>query len=96
LNGSKADETLVGPAIPDLTIKGNDGDDCLVAGSGATKLLGGNGNDRLWSISPSNRMWGGPGNDMFYCIAGGKVMDLYSDARERDVTNGGCTIIHPK
>jgi RTX calcium-binding nonapeptide repeat (4 copies) len=72
-------------SIP-VTLRGGPGDDRLVGGAGADKLIGGTGDDVLIGRAGADSLFGGPGNDRL--IGGSGNDSLHGEAGE-DVLIGG-------
>ncbi|WP_245841074.1 LamG-like jellyroll fold domain-containing protein [Puniceibacterium sediminis] len=74
--GVGGDDTIVvdtSIGVP-VELGGGDGNDLLIAGSGAATLLGGNGNDTIIGSLVSDAIDGGAGNDWLGPLQGGDIV----------------------
>jgi Ca2+-binding RTX toxin-like protein len=72
-------------SIP-VTLRGGPGQDRLVGGAGADKLVGGPGDDILIGRAGADSLYGGPGNDRLLGCSGN---DLLRGGGGKDVLLGG-------
>jgi len=85
--GDGNDTVIVGAAVKvPVTIRGGSGNDNLVGGSGADKLIGGDGNDRLVGRGGPDLLFGGVGNDE---LIGGPGRDVLRGGQGNDTLIGG-------
>ncbi|MCD6500015.1 MAG: hypothetical protein J7M25_17105 [Deltaproteobacteria bacterium] len=63
--GGGNDTIAVGPGVPQMTIKGEDGQDQILNFGSHVRLDGGKGNDLMVDFGSHNHLLGGSGNDTF-------------------------------
>ncbi|MDZ4098847.1 MAG: type I secretion C-terminal target domain-containing protein, partial [Methylophilaceae bacterium] len=73
INGTDADEILIGGGTNDI-LRGGGGNDVLIGGNGADQLFGGSGADRLEGGAGNDTLDGGSGNDILIGGAGNDTM----------------------
>jgi Ca2+-binding RTX toxin-like protein len=83
--GNDAVTVAKGVAIP-VTLRGGPGDDRLLGGAGADKLIGGPGGDVLVGRAGNDSLFGGLGEDR---LVGGSGNDLLRGEGGEDVLVGG-------
>jgi hypothetical protein len=77
---------LAGDVPVPVTLRGDPGDDRLVSGAGADKLIGGPGDDALYGRAGNDWLFGGPGGDR---LVGGLGDDVLRGGPGVDATLGG-------
>lgn len=88
LNGSNADDTLIG-AASGLTLNGFAGDDTLEGFGGDDSLYGGEGNDLLVGGRGADLFYGGNGDDLLEDIGG--MNTLFGGSGNDRLHSGGLT-----
>jgi Ca2+-binding RTX toxin-like protein len=73
INGTDADEILIGGGTNDI-LYGGGGNDVLIGGAGNDQLFGGSGADRLEGGAGNDILDGGSGNDILIGGAGNDIM----------------------
>ncbi|MDP2248472.1 MAG: type I secretion C-terminal target domain-containing protein [Nitrosomonadales bacterium] len=73
INGTDADEILIGGGTNDI-LRGGGGNDVLIGGAGNDQLFGGTGADRLEGGAGNDMLDGGEGNDILIGGAGNDTM----------------------
>ncbi|PPC80043.1 MAG: hypothetical protein CTY35_11350, partial [Methylotenera sp.] len=73
INGTDADEILIGGSSDDILSAGG-GNDVLIAGAGNDQLFGGSGADRLEGGLGNDTLNGGAGNDLLMGGAGNDIL----------------------
>jgi Ca2+-binding RTX toxin-like protein len=85
--GAGDDSVVMGHLVPvPATIRGGEGDDVLVGGAAADKLIGGPGNDELNGRGGNDVLIGGPGDDT---LIGGPGNDILQGGSGHNTLIGG-------
>lgn len=85
--GAGNDTVILGKTVPvPATIRGGEGNDVLVGGAAADKLIGGPGNDELNGRGGNDVLIGGPGDDT---LIGGPGNDILQGGTGHNTLVGG-------